>query len=98
SAVGGIAGIGSEMINPGARRDQMLDRRLQLARRQSADVVEFKLAQRLVELNLPVLDVLAVENRQHALANGGQIALVCQIAVLEQRSSADRNYHRRCIQ
>ena len=57
------------MIDAGARRDQMLDRRLLLAGRQSADVGEFKLAQRLVELNLSALNILAVENRQQAFSD-----------------------------
>ena len=96
-AVGGVAGVRRRVIDTRPRGDQVLDGRLELPREQPADVRELQLLQRGVEPDRPVLDVLAVQHRQHALAHRREVAEVRDVAVLEEHAPAHGHEHRRRV-
>ena len=81
------------MVDPGAGGDQVVDRGLALDREEAAHVVDAKVLQRGVQVDDPVLDPRAVQDRQDAFAHRREVRELHDVAESEDDAALVRDHH-----
>src|SRR3979411_564743 len=86
--------VTGRMVDAGARRQQIVDRRLLLDRAEPLDVVDAERVQRQLQVDAAVLDIIADQGRQKTLADRMAIEAPGDVAPARHLAAALHDHYR----